>query len=134
MHIIRLLVCLAYLALLTVLLLTPNPAAVVGLTRVPWFPWGNVGIHFCAFSLLTILVHATRWPKPLYWLLIVLLLMYAGTTESLQHFVPSRSVELKDYLENFLGIAAGTATYWFALRIWQAQCSKKNLRQEYEYN
>jgi VanZ family protein len=120
------LACWAYSTLLTVLLLTPNPAAVVGLKKIPWFPLGDIGMHFCAFFLLAILVHSTRWPKPLHWLWIVALLGYGATTESLQAFVPFRSVELKDYLDNCLGVLAGSGIYWAVHRLWHTFKQKKS--------
>ncbi len=75
------------------------------------FPWGDVGIHLAAFTILTLLVCSARWPKSIGWP-VVILLVYAVATESLQALVPPRSVELKDYLENLLGIAIGSGLYW----------------------
>jgi VanZ family protein len=111
------LTCLAYWAFLTVLLLTPDPAAVVGLKQVPVFPWGDVGIHFSFFTILAILVHAIRWPKRPDWPILVLL-VYGIATESLQAFVPPRTVELMDYVENIAGVAFGSAVVW-ALWKWR---------------
>jgi VanZ family protein len=108
---------LAYAVLLTVLLLTPNPAAVVGLQRIPTFPWGDIGIHFTAFTVLSVLLHAARWPRRPGWALVLLLVAYGVTTESLQAFVPHRSVEFLDYTENILGVVAGSSFYWLAWRI-----------------
>jgi hypothetical protein len=119
MRTIRLLICAGYWGLLTVLLLAPNPAAVVGLRRVPVFPWGDIGIHFTAFTIVTLLVYGVRWPKGIGWPVSAVLLAYGITTESLQWFVPSRAVELLDYTENILGVAAGTGIYWLAHRLIQ---------------
>ena len=116
---VRLCICALYLSLLTLLLLSPNPAAVVGMKSIPSVPGGDTTIHFGAFTLLTILVHSMRWPKPVHWLLVVLLLGYAGATESLQAFVPPRTVELKDYVANVFGITAGSAIYWSLQRTFQ---------------
>jgi VanZ family protein len=99
--------------------LVPDPAAVVHLRRVPTLPWGDIGIHFMVFTTLTVLVHGTRWPKRIYWPVIVFLVVYGLTTESLQALVPPRKVELLDYTENILGVAAGTAIYWLAERLWR---------------
>jgi VanZ family protein len=122
-------VCSAYLALLTVLLLSPDPAAVVGLKRIPQLPWSENGIHFCFFAGLAILAHAVRWPTPVHWLTIALLLAYGVSTETLQFFVPPRAVELKDYFENFMGVAAGTGIYWTLQRMRQVCCkSRKAVR------
>ena len=116
MRAIRLLICAGYWGLLTVFLLAPNPTAVVGLRRFPTFPWGDIGIHFTAFTILTLLVHGSRWPKGIGWPFLAVLVAYGITTESLQWFVPSRAVELLDYTENILGVAAGTGIYWRAHR------------------
>jgi hypothetical protein len=116
---IRLLIGAGYWGLLTVLLLVPNPAAVVGLRRIPVFPWGDIGIHFTAFTILTLLVHGFRWPKGIGWPIVAVLLAYGLTTESLQWFVPSRTVELLDYMENIFGVATGTGIYWCAHRLIQ---------------
>ncbi len=116
MRAIRLMICVGYWGLLTVLLLAPNPAKVVGLRRVPVFPWGDIGIHFTAFTILTLLVCSARWPNGIGWPVLVVLLAYGVTAESLQWFVPSRAVELLDYTENVLGVAAGTGICWLAHR------------------
>ena len=63
MRIAVLVACVCYWFLLTVLLLVPNPAALVGLHAVPIFPWGKFGIHLIAFTGLGFLANATRWPN-----------------------------------------------------------------------
>ena len=116
MRVLRRLICFGYWTLLTVLLLAPNPAAIVGLRGAPVLPWGDIGIHFTAFTILTLLVYGVRWPKGPGWLTVLLLLGYGAATESLQALVPPRTVEVKDYIENFLGVAAGSGIYWLAWR------------------
>jgi hypothetical protein len=113
------LACLCYWILLTVLLLVPDPAAVVGLQAVPIFPWGKFGIHLMAFTILSVLVHASRWPKRPWWPLITVLVVYGVITESLQLFVPHRTARVMDGTENILGIAAGAGIYWLARRLTQ---------------
>jgi glycopeptide antibiotics resistance protein len=110
-----LLACYGYWLFLTVLLLVPNPAALVGLKAVPIFPWGKFGIHLGFFTVLGFLANATRWPKRPSWLLIVFLIVYGITTESLQLFVPHRTARVMDAIENILGIALGSAIYWLLL-------------------
>jgi hypothetical protein len=117
MRIVVRLACLCYWLLLTVLLLVPNPAAVVGLEAVPIFPWGKFGIHLIAFTILGFLANAARWPKRLCWPLTVFLVVYGVTTETLQLFVPHRSAQVIDGIENILGIAAGSGIYWLLLRL-----------------
>lgn len=110
MRILRLLTCLSYWLLLTAVLLAPHPAAIVRLKRIPDFPGGDLGIHFIAFTILTLLVRGNGWPRCSGWATL-LLLVYGVTTESLQALVPPRAVELKDYIANVLGVAAGTALF-----------------------
>jgi VanZ family protein len=113
---VAVIVCFAYWALLTVLLLAPDPAAMIGIRRMPHVPLGDVGMHFAAFALLSLSLHFVRWPKrPVLWLPAVLLL-YGLATESLQYFVPPRAVELHDYVDNILGVLLGAAIYWAVQR------------------
>jgi len=117
MQTLRILPCFTYVVVLTVLLLAPNPDAVVGLGGLSMSSRGATAIHFWAFSVLALLVHGTRWPKRLDWTLVAILAVYGIATESLQALVPARAVELRDFTENTLGIAAGTGIYWLALRL-----------------
>ncbi|MCR4415713.1 MAG: VanZ family protein [Thermoguttaceae bacterium] len=73
-----------------------------------------MGVHFLLFGGLAVLVFAARWPRPVApgWLLG--LLAYALATETLQWWVPPRTVQWSDYLENVLGIAAGWCLYRIA--------------------
>lgn len=119
MRTVRLLACAAYAILLTMLLLAPHPAELVGLRRIPTFPWGDVGIHFTALTILSLLVHGIGWPTRVRWPIVAALLAYGLVIESLQWFVPPRSVELLDYLENMSGVAVGTGFYWLAQRFMQ---------------
>jgi hypothetical protein len=111
------LACLCYWLFLTVLLLVPDPAALVGLEAIPVFPWGKFGVHLIAFTILGFLVNATRWPKRIGWSMLVFLIVYGITTESLQLFVPQRSARVMDGIENILGIVTGSAIYWLLLRL-----------------
>jgi glycopeptide antibiotics resistance protein len=117
MRIVARIICLCYWLFLTVLLLVPNPAALLGLHAVPMFPWGKFGIHSGFFTVLGFLANATRWPKRPSWPLIVSLIVYGITTETLQLFVPHRTARVMDALENILGIALGTGIYWLLLRL-----------------
>ena len=121
------LACLCYWIILTVLLLVPNPAGLVGLHAVPVFPWGKFGIHLGFFTVLGFLANATRWPKGIGWRLIVLLVVYGVTTETLQLFVPHRTARVMDAIENILGIALGSAIYWLVLRLMKANLAAKFL-------
>lgn len=114
MQAIRLLICAGYWGLLTVLQLVPAPAKAIGLPQGAGFLGIDVGIHFTAFTILTLLVLGARWPDGISWPVLAVLLLYGLTVETLQALVPSRTVELRDYLENVLGVAAGTGLYWLS--------------------
>ena len=103
--------CVAYWALLSVLLLAQDPFALFGVPRPPGPPGGR-GAHFLFFTLLAFLAHVSRWPMRLR-VLTGLLVAYAFLTEGLQALIPHRTVELLDLIENLLGLAAGTAIWWF---------------------
>ena len=95
----------AYWLVLTVLLLAPDPLALLGITRAPGPPSGRTE-HLLVFAVLALLACASR--PPLRWgPLAGLLVGYALLTETLQVLVPTRTVELLDYAENLLGLAAG---------------------------
>ncbi len=128
MRIVARLACICYWLLLTVLLLVPNPAALLGLHAVPMFPWGKFGIHLGFFTVLGLLVNSTRWPKRPWWPLIVLLIIYGVTTETLQLFVPHRTARVMDAIENILGIALGTGVYWLVL--WWRRPSPATVKEE----
>jgi glycopeptide antibiotics resistance protein len=119
MRLAILLACVCYWLLLTVLLLVPNPAELVGLSAVPIFPWGKFGIHLSFFAVLGFLANATRWPKRPSWSLTAFLIVYGITTESLQLFVPHRTARVMDAIENILGIVVGSVIYWLLLRLTQ---------------
>ena len=116
------LVCLGYLLLLTVLLLVPDPLALLGIRVIPG-TGGGPGTHFLLFTLLAVMVMACRlaWRKTV---LAALLVTHALTAELLQSLVPMRSVQLGDLIENLLGLAAGTIIYQKAFRLLRKAPSK----------
>ncbi len=120
MRIVVRLVCFGYWILLTVLLLTPDPAALLGLQRVPSFPWGKFGVHLGFFTVLSVLVCAVWWSKRLWPFMIALLVVYGITTETLQLLVPPRTARVMDGIENVLGIAVGVVIYSLAQLLTQA--------------
>jgi VanZ family protein len=117
MGLLRLLFVSAYWLLLSVLLLAPDPAAVLGFLHAPRVPTSGIGLHFTAFFTLSLLVCAARWPKRPGWLIVTLLVGYGLLIESLQYFVPPRAVELLDYTENTLGVLAGAGIWWLVHRL-----------------
>lgn len=106
-------VCAVYWAGLSVLLLLPDPGALLGLVRtgvhVP-----QRGTHFTFFAVLGLLAMASRPRRMPFAVAVGLLMAYAVVIESLQIFVPPRTVELLDYVENIAGLATGAAA-WCAL-------------------
>jgi len=108
------LVCAAYWSLLTLLLLVPDPLALLGLERIPG-PESGVGVHFSCFTALALLVSASRFARRKA-VLLALLAAYAVIVELSQRLVPPRTVELRDLAENLLGLATGAAVWWMLER------------------
>ena len=100
-------VCAAYWSVLTVLLLLPG--SLLGIHRVP-VGLGKMGVHLVAFTVLGFLVAGSRWPIRRA-RLVVVLGGYAIAVESLQWLVPLRTVELPDFVESVVGLAAGFAVW-----------------------
>jgi VanZ family protein len=117
MGLLRLLLVSAYWLLLSVLLLAPDPAAILGYLHAPRVPTYGIGVHFTAFFTLSLLVCAARWPQRPGWLIVTLLVGYGLVIESLQALVPPRAVELLDYTENTLGVLAGAGIWWIVHRL-----------------
>jgi VanZ family protein len=111
--------CAAYWVYLTMLLLAPNPArlapnpATTPVVRLVVSTVPDRGVHFTCMAVLALLVHASRFALPERAIL-GLLLSYGVLAETLQWFVPPRCVELLDYLENLVGLLAGTAAWRLA--------------------
>ena len=105
-------ICIAYMLLLTVLLLVPDPLALLGIPPSHGNTSG-LGTHFSVFAVLGVLVSASR-PTLRTMLLVGLLICYATATELLQSLVPERDTSPLDLLENLLGLAAGAALWWVA--------------------
>jgi len=106
--------CLVYWLVLTVLLLVPEPQALLAIERSAEAPELR-GVHFLVFAGLTFLVHAGRWPIRR-GLLVALLLAYAIGIEALQVFIPERTVDPLDFLENALAVAAAAHLWRFMQR------------------
>ncbi len=117
LRLLRLGACILYWCVLTFLLLTPNPLGWIGLSRLPGPLASGLGVHFLLFSALAVLAFAAQWPRRAGRTLLIALLAYALASETLQWFVPRRVVEWSDYLENFLGVAAGWLLYTLAQRL-----------------
>lgn len=102
--------CLAYVGFLSLLLFAPNPDRVISPsghlpqilhTLMPW-------AHLLSFSVLAVMMFLARWPIPR-WCLILGLAVYGGATEIIQSFIPPRTPEWLDLLQDLGGLAAGVA-------------------------
>lgn len=111
--------CASYWVLLTLVLLARNP--------LNWFSSPAVhrgydqfepAAHFVCFAVLGLLVFATRLPLGRAWL-IVLLVGYSVATELLQDLVPGRTPELRDFVQDIAGLAAGAALYFASVYGWR---------------
>ena len=126
-------VCVAYLISLTVLLLTSNPARLVGLDYdLPLLVrWLMPAAHFLSFLVLAFLSLVVRWPLPR-WGIALLLVVYAGATEMAQSFTVSRAAEWVDWLQDIAGVAVGALSCWILTRIGCAILVRKNRASDFE--
>jgi VanZ family protein len=107
-------VCGIYSVLLVVLLLVPDPKALLGLEDSGVGP-AERGVHFVAFFGLGVLVLLSRLRLRAVTLAGLLIASALGL-ETLQLLVPERTVELPDFAENLLGLAVGATLWAVALR------------------
>jgi hypothetical protein len=105
------LTCLGYLVYLTALLLTADPTRLVGGEVVGFLHPLMPVAHLVSFLVLAVLALMTRWPAPR-WAIVVLLAMYGGMTEVVQGFLPPRTPEWMDGLQDLAGIGIGAALCW----------------------
>jgi len=104
-----------YWAALTVLLLVPDPWALLGV-RLPPGGGSSLGAHFCAFLLLGALTRTARFPgRPALWA--GALIGYAVLAEVAQALVPARTVEWVDLAANLAGLACGVLIGWAVQRM-----------------
>jgi VanZ family protein len=107
-------ILLVYWIFLTLMLLLPNPLALLGIERIPGQS-ALVGVHFILFTLLGGLAFGSRFRRG--WIAtLVALVAYAILTETLQSLVPERTTELRDFAENLLGVAAAAGVAWLLTR------------------
>jgi hypothetical protein len=105
---------LTYVGVLSVLLLTPMDSVASASLYWPNSALALLvpGVHFFAILLLGLLIFAARWPLPL-WSAVSILAVYAVGTEGLQSFIPSRTPEFRDLVQNLGGLGVATA-FWLA--------------------
>jgi VanZ family protein len=106
-------VCVGYFIFLTLLLLTTDPAKLIGMRRgLPWILQTMMPLaHTISFLTLAVLALMTRWPVPR-WGIVLILAIYGGMTEAIQSRVPHRTPEWTDWCQDLAGIALGTACCW----------------------
>jgi VanZ family protein len=109
--------CACWWIVVTVLLLTSNPASLVGLSARWVSAWSAVA-HVGSFLLLSGLTLASCPPLSMRATL-ALLATYGVTVELLQGLVPNRHVSLSDFAANLLGIAMGAIVYAAAKMLWR---------------
>lgn len=121
-------VCVGYVVFLTLLLLTSEPSRLIGMHgNLPWALQKIMpAAHAISFLVLTVLALAPRWPLPR-WSIVLILVMYGGTTELVQGFVPDRTPDWMDWSQDVGGVAAGAAMCWggaamFRLATQSPQC------------
>ena len=122
--------CVGYLIALTVLLVTSQPLAFVPRQSELHMLVHAVGpvSHLSSFAILALLAWAAQWPLP-QWGIVAFLVSYGMGTELGQHFVPHRTPELADFLQNVVGIVIGGGAYWLAVRAWRHVGLRGNDRQ-----
>lgn len=110
--------CLGSWAMVTTLLLVPDPSGLVGLREGRLSGYSTIA-HIGCFFVLSTLTLASGLPFSMPATL-ALLVSYGGVVELLQGLVPRRTVSFSDFIANTLGIAVGAAAYaaaeWYRRR------------------
>ncbi|MEN6457347.1 MAG: VanZ family protein [Thermoguttaceae bacterium] len=123
-------VSVAYLLFLTLLLLTADPARMIGCDRVlpAWLRAVLPGAHLLSFLGLGVLVFVGKWSAPR-WALVLLLSAYGGLTEAVQGFV-SRSPEWGDWFQDVAGVLIAAGLCWWIELLAAARSEKRRLKRE----
>lgn len=107
-------ICTAYWATLSILIVVPDPWALLGFPRTA-VSTPSFGAHLAAFTLLGFFTTMSRLPlRP--WKVSTALVVYAILIELAQFCSPPRTVELRDFAENLVGLAIGIAAARLALK------------------
>ncbi len=120
---------LGYLVALTVFLLIPRPeqhlsADFKDLLREVFFIYIDPIAHLLCFTLLGFLASLIPWR----WgrlTMLSLLATYGTLTEIIQHFIPTRTAEWSDLVQDLLGILAGMAAASVFLNWWRGDQSEE---------
>ncbi len=108
----------AYWPFLTLMLLVPDPYALLGIDDFPGLS-GEFGTHLVLFAVLGFLVTAAWGVRKVSIFMLGLLVAYSAATELLQHFIPLRTPDPKDFAEDVAGLVLGAAACWAFIR-WRA--------------
>jgi VanZ family protein len=108
--------CLAYWIALTVGLIVRNPLALVPGSRSLSGAIAVIEpmVHFLSFAGLAALCTYADWPIRRRWLL-AMIAVYAFLTEAVQRYIPGRTAEFADLLQNLAGLAVGAGVGWCLL-------------------
>jgi hypothetical protein len=125
-------ICVGYVAFLTLLLLSSDPSRLIGVHGdLPWLLRAMLpAAHLISFLVLATLALAPRWPVPR-WVIVLILAIYGGMTEITQGFLPPRTPEWTDWIQDLGGIAVGTAFCW-GLAVLAAAFSRPNSSDDLE--
>lgn len=128
---IALVIFLVYLAALTFFLLAPRPQdhlndSFKNLLRYFFWTYVDPVTHLVCFTMLGFLASLIPWRRSRQTLLI-LLMTYGALTEIVQYFVPSRSAEWGDLIQDMLGIATGMVAASYFLTWWRARYKPPHL-------
>ena len=106
-------ISLIYLVFMTLLLLSSDPAGLIGMhgRLLPVLQWLMPAAHLLSFLTLAVLVLGSRWPAPR-WIMVLILVFYGGMTELAQYLVPTRTPEWQDWFMDLAGIAIGATICW----------------------
>ncbi len=106
-----------YWLALTAMLLLPRPWAGLGILRETPEGWDRPG-HVLGFALLAWL-NGASWGAESFKTWFLTLTCYAGLIEIAQYLIPSRTVDLPDFLSNLVGLLIGSL-------VWRVTIQKKS--------
>ena len=94
-------VCIGYVVFLTMLLLTSDPARLIGFREeLPWVLRTMLPVaHAVSFFVLAVVALMTRWPAPR-WAIVLILAIYGGTTEAAQGLTLTRTPRWTDWCQD----------------------------------
>ncbi len=106
----------AYLAFLTVLLLTRDPSKFIGI-QTTLLDLLRPLAHLLSFLVLGVLAMAANWSRA-FWAVLLGLMSYAAGTELLQGLVSQRTPEWADWFQDVAGIVIGVVVYRLGVAVY----------------